>query len=276
MECVVRGVPFQYEEYGAGRPLLMLHGWPGDHRMMVPHLEPLFERRQGWRRLYPDLPGMGRTPGPEWISTQDDMLRITLDFLEAVAPAERFAVLGASYGGYLARGVLHERAPRMDGVLLWVPAVRPDVPPDELPAHQVLAGDPDIADLVQPDEGLWLKVSVVQTRETLAAFRATIKPALAAADMAFLERVERHFAFSFDVDALPEPFPAPVTILAGRQDTLCGYRDAVGLLNAFPRGTLAVLDRAGHGLAEEQAAVFRALVSDWLDRVEEYANHRTA
>ena len=30
------------------------------------------------------------------------------------------------------------------------------------------------------------------------------------------------------------------------------------------------MDLAGHGLAEEQQTLFRVLVSEWLDRVEEY------
>ena len=43
------------------------------------------------------------------------------------------------------------------------------------------------------------------------------------------------------------------------------------LLDECPRGTLAVLDRAGHGVSIEQQTLFRALASEWLDRVEEYA-----
>lgn len=87
--------------------------------------------------------------------------------------------------------------------------------------------------------------------------------------------LEANYAFSFDVDALPEePFPAPTLIVTGRQDSLCGYRSAWDLLDNFPRATFAVLDRAGHGLSAEQKMLFRALVGEWLDRVEEYAAGR--
>ena len=70
MECVVRGIPIRYEARGTGRPMLMLHGWPGFAGFMIHHLEPIFERRAGWRRLYPNLPGMGGTPGADWITGQ--------------------------------------------------------------------------------------------------------------------------------------------------------------------------------------------------------------
>jgi hypothetical protein len=77
--------------------------------------------------------------------------------------------------------------------------------------------------------------------------------------------------FSFDVDILPTPFAAPTLFLTGRQDNWCGYQDAYRLLDNYPRASFSVLDRAGHALPVEQKTLFRALVNEWLDRVEEYA-----
>jgi hypothetical protein len=57
---------------------------------------------------------------------------------------------------------------------------------------------------------------------------------------------------------------------------LCGYTETWDLLENFPRATFAVLDRAGHGLALEQKGLFRALVGEWLDRVDEYATGAAA
>lgn len=274
MECTVRGVPVHYEEYGTGRPLLMLHGWPGFHGFMTHHLEPLFAQRPGWRRLYPDLPGMGETPGADWITSQDQMLEVALGFIDALAPGERFTLAGASYGGYLGRGVIRARRAQMDGAMLWTPLVELDPARRDLPPHQVFQRDPDLLATLAPDETLWTQVSVVQTPAMLAEFRAAVKPGFQAADHDFLGRVRKNYAFSFDVDALPEPFPAPALILAGRQDAMCGYREAWKLVDNLPRGTFAVLDRAGHGLAGEQRTLFRALVGEWLDRVEEYIAQR--
>jgi hypothetical protein len=42
------------------------------------------------------------------------------------------------------------------------------------------------------------------------------------------------------------------------------------LLDNYPRGTFAVLDRAGHGLGGEQKGLFEALTQEWLMHVEEY------
>jgi pimeloyl-ACP methyl ester carboxylesterase len=77
-------------------------------------------------------------------------------------------------------------------------------------------------------------------------------------------------SFSFDPDVLPELCPAPALFLIGRQDHWTGYKDMWKVLDNFPRGTFAVLDNAGHMVSYEQLPLAVALMSEWLDRVEEY------
>lgn len=92
-----------------------------------------------------------------------------------------------------------------------------------------------------------------------------------AGDPDFLDRLQAdpdNYALSIDVDSLPHPFIKPTLIITGRQDSNVGYRDAWSLLENFPRASFAVLDRAGHYL-EEKDDVNRALVEEWLLRVEE-------
>ncbi|MDQ6694164.1 MAG: alpha/beta hydrolase [Chloroflexota bacterium] len=271
MEAKVRGIPLHYEEVGEGRPLLMLHGWQADHRHMLHDMEPLFAHRAGWRRLYPDLPGMGKTPGAAWITSQDHMLEVALGFLNAVAPDTRFAVAGVSLGGYLARGIVRQRPAQVEGVMLCVPVVAGASGKIDRPQHQVLAHDPGFVSALEADEEWLLDMMVVQSPAVLAEFRQTYKPAIDAADQDLVGRVEANYNFSFDVDNLPEPCAAPTLIVSGRQDSNCGYRGAWSLLENFPRATFAVLDRAGHALPMEQKVLYHALVSEWLDRVEEYS-----
>jgi pimeloyl-ACP methyl ester carboxylesterase len=271
MQLNVRGIPLHYEESGEGRPVVLFSGWALDARFMAAHYEPIFERRHGWRRIYPDMPGTGQTPGAESIASQDDMLAVALDFLDAVAPGELPALVGASWGAYIALGIAYRRAARLSGLLLAVPVVHGDRSQRDLPAHKVLASDPKLVATLAPDETQWAEIAVVQSRASLTSFRETIKPALACADLPFLERVAERPGFSFAADRLPEPLFAPALILAGRQDSACGYRDAWPLLEGMPRATYVVLDRAGHDLEDVQATLFEALTAEWLDRVEEYS-----
>jgi pimeloyl-ACP methyl ester carboxylesterase len=268
MQIDVDGLTWHYESRGEGRPILVLHGWPSDHRNAMLPLEPVFEGRTGWQRIYPDLPGMGRTAGPEWISDQAGLLDATLRFMDAVAPNQRFATVGVSYGGFLALGVLHERPDRLEGLMLWSPML---VHPSKakVPDHHVFHHDPEVDGMLEEGEEAWLDISVVHTAETLAAFRTTVKPGLMVADRGFLRAGRlQEMTFPFDQLALPAPFGGPSLLLTGRQDSAVGYADLVSLHESFPRATLAVIDRAGHGVAEEQRSLFRALVGDWLDRME--------
>jgi pimeloyl-ACP methyl ester carboxylesterase len=131
--------------------------------------------------------------------------------------------------------------------------------------------DPALASELESDEKeAFLGIAVVQSQELLEMMRTDIFPALEVADHEFLSRLKENHAFSFDVDALAEPFAGPALFLMGRQDAVCGYRDAWEIVENYPRGTFVVLDRAGHCLGTEQRGLFHALGREWLDRVEEY------
>jgi pimeloyl-ACP methyl ester carboxylesterase len=274
MECKLENITVYYELFGEGRPIIMLHGWSIDHRHMVNDMEPLFRHHDGWKRVYPDLPGHGRTPGKDWITNQDMMLDVVVDFVDNVIPRQRFAVAGTSAGAYLARGLVYRRAALIDGLLLTVPLIVADDTKRTIPPQVVLVEDPGLTSELEPDEAEILQLAVVQSRMVLEALRAGPPSGGESGDQEFQAKIRENpenYAFSFDVDRLPEPFGAPTLIVAGRQDFVVGYRDAWGILENYPRGTFVVLDRSGHLLRIEQEDLFCALANEWLNRVEEYA-----
>ena len=113
-------------------------------------------------------------------------------------------------------------------------------------------------------------MAVVQSQKVLDRFNADIIPAAKLFDPELGPKLRAKYAYSFEVDKLAEPFGGPTLILAGRQDGEGGYQDAWDILENYPRATFAVLDRAGHLLGIEQEGLFTTLVTEWLDRVEEY------
>jgi pimeloyl-ACP methyl ester carboxylesterase len=271
MKCELEKIAIHYETFGEGKPIIMLHGWPIDHRVLVSNLEPIFRNRDGWKRIYPDLPGMGKTPGMSWITHQDQMLELVLDFIDNVVPSQKFVVAGYSYGGYLARGVVLKRAAMMDGLLMIAPTILPDSTQKTLPPHVILVKNPTLISELEPDLAQAFQgFAVVQSRELLDSVISTGIPAREIADFKFLDKLAENFEFSFDVDTLPEPFGGPTLMIMGRQDSICGYHDAWNILENYLRGTFVILDRAGHGLMVEQKNLFTLLVNEWLDRVEEF------
>ena len=161
----------------------------------------------------------------------------------------------------------------MDGLALIAPLIVMERDKRTLPPHRTLVEDPALLDELQsPEDDAFLEMAVVQSQTLLDAFMTIYHPMAEDADEEFLSRLSENYAFSFNVDALLEPFTGPTLILAGRQDSVVGYRDTWAILENYPRGSFVVLDRAGHCLEIEQEGLFRALVNEWLDRVEESAS----
>jgi len=270
MNIEVQGIRIHYEVIGQGRPFVMLHGGGLDHRHMADELEPLFIKHPNWKRIYPDLPGHGSTPAPDWIESQEQVLEIVLDFIDAVIPNQNFALAGTSRGGYLARGVIHQRPAAVDGALLIVPAGAVAVASPDQP-HVTLVEDKSVLADLTSGETDHFELLVVQTRHALSKLRENYFPALALRDAGLRDRIVQHYDFPFDVNEPPQPFTKPVLIVTGAQDDVTGYRDAWKMMALFPHATFAVLDRAGHLLPLEQEGLLMALAEEWLKRVEHRA-----
>lgn len=255
----------------------MLHGGAPDRRSMIGCMEPILRRRKGWQRVYLDLPGMGKTPAEEWISNSDQMLDIVLDFIEAIIPNQKFVLAGASYGGYLARGIIYRMPQQVDGLLLICPVIVPDAERRVLPKHVTLVEAGTLPSTAYPEETKMFKsFAVVQTPKIWKRTLKEILSGVKIADTKFLSKLQaRGYPFTFDADALSIVFEKPTLILVGQQDSMVGHRDAWTILEKYPRATFAVLDRAGHNLQIEQTHLFNALVKEWLDRVEESENSNT-
>lgn len=228
-------------------------------------LEPVFTARPGYRRFYPDLPGMGASPAGA-VSSSDDMLAVLLEYLDGEIGADTpFVLIGESYGGYLARGIVASRPEQVLGLGLICPVgtelenAHRDVPP-----HQVLVSEPGLIEGLDPAEAEdFGSIAVVQTAAMLERYRADVAPGLAIADDDAMSRIRPNWALTTEA----EPYTRPTLILCGRQDSVTGYAEQYTLLPHYPRATYAVLDVAGHNLQLEQPALLQALVTEWLDRI---------
>ncbi|TEU16112.1 MAG: alpha/beta hydrolase [Anaerolineales bacterium] len=271
MECQLKNISVYYEVHGEGYPLISLHGFSPDHRSMSGCLEPIFEHRSRWQRIYPDLPGMGKTPGKKWITNSDQMLDIVLEFIDQVIPGQRFVLAGDSYGCYLARGIIYRRPAVVDGLLLICPLIIPEHVKRSVPLHVTLVEDPALLSSLEPGEREEFEsFAVVQSESIWERTRDEVIAGVSIADEDFLSKLQAHgYPLPFDVDAASAPFEKPTLILVGRQDASVGYRDAWEIFENYPRGTFVVLDRAGHNLQIEQETLFNTLVNEWLDRIEE-------
>ena len=250
-----------YVEHGEGLPLLALHGAGVDHREVMACLEPTLAALTGYRRIYPDLPGMGRTPAPATIASADDVLEVLLTFLDAVIGDQPLLLAGHSAGGYYAQAIATRRPEQVVGLALLCPLL-PGI--HDVPEHEVVVGSGAIGNSEFRD------YFTVQTAETLQRYERYVEPAANLADQSALARIGERW----ELTARPQPGAAnrcPTLIVTGRQDSAVGYSRAWELLDQYPRATFAVLDAAGHALPHEQPELLRALVTEWLDRAAQSA-----
>jgi len=273
MICEIQGVPIYYEQYGEGKSVLFIHGWSIDHGLMSGCFEPVFSQLQGYRRIYLDLPGMGKTPSADWIKDSDDTLKLLIGFVNTVIGDKNFLLAGESYGGYLSMGLIHELGNRIDGVFLLCPSVDSFAivhKPENLPKRSIIYRSESL-DSIKDDADVkgFLDLAVIATPEIYEKFKKDILPGFKLHDKDFLSN---HYKGEYNPDmekALRTvTFDKPTCILTGRQDNAVGYSVAYKILDRFPRATFAVLDCAGHSLQIENEPTFAQLVKDWIWRVE--------
>ena len=258
MERRINGVAVHFVERGNGTPLVALHGAGVDHREIQAAVEAIVPD-SGYRRIYPDLPGMARSTA-DGLTGNDDVVKLLGNLIDDLTDGP-VLLLGHSYGAYLARGVAAQRPDALLGLALLCPVAERS---RNVPDHSVVRQDADAYDELEPEQRMGFdEYFVVRTPATARRYRDHVVPGTTLVDKVALEGI---FA-GWPVDVGSSIFSAPTLIVAGRRDSVVGYTDATDLLERYPRATLAVVDDAGHALMHERPELLAAFLGDWLDRV---------
>lgn len=230
---------------GAGRPVVIIHGWRLDSTVEQADLEPVFAVSPGWRRHYVDLPGMGQSeplgPGAT-LSDYVVALRATIEGLVGSGP---YAIAGTSAGALLAL-VAASADEGAAALMLRMPLVEPDVARRRVPT------------------GADANLSPHAAEHRAEKIRRLWAPAESRAHPAAVDLRNDPLRYNLDVPTVR--LTVPSLVLAGRQDTRVGWRDAARLLDPLPHATFCVIDDAEHEYPWASEPVFVTLVKDWLTR----------
>ncbi len=268
------GQQLYYEVHGTGVPLVMLHGYRVDHRIMTDCMEPLFDgpRALPFCRVYLDLPGMGESSAPSWLRNADDMLDILIACINEVVGFGPFAIASESYGGYLARGLARKLSSRILGILFIAPCIFPDRSKRTLPKFYVCTRQGMDSFQDHRDYDSFCSVMAVQTPATWTAYQKSIMSGIRQGNRPFLDSFATNgYQFSFQIDHLGMPYLFPTLFVTGRQDNVVGYADAFSILGDYSSGTFAVLEGAAHNVQVDQRKEFEQLASHWLAAVYDHA-----
>lgn len=265
-------IKIHYEVVGSGKPIIILHGLGCNLDLMKYSMEPIFNTLPNYKRIYVDLPGMGQSSSPVEFATSDKILEILIAFAQEIIN-ENFLLVGESYGGYLARGILAKIKDRVDGMMLLCPVAIPNHKNRKVPnTHVKFEDETYLKNLDGGERKSFSQYAVIANEETHERYKKEILSGIQQAHGRFISVLEENYSFTFDVDGVIKNnhFTKPVLFICGRQDNCVGYEDLWNLIEDYPRATFSVLDVAGHNLQIEQPELFNSLVYNWILRIEKY------
>lgn len=262
----LNGARYEARVGGAGRPLLLLHGFTGSAATWAPHLRAF---RSSHRTIAVDLLGHGRSDVPldprrHAVPAQAADLAALLGRLDAT-PAD---VVGYSMGARVALQLVLDHPVAVRRLVLESPSAGIADPAERARRR---ASDDELAARIERD-GVpafverWEALPIFASHATLppAARRRLRRQRLAndAAGLAASLRGAGQGAMEPLHERLGE-VRAPTLVVAGRLDQ-AGTERAAAVAGAIRDARLAIVDGAGHAPHLEQPAAFRRIVVSFL------------
>jgi proline-specific peptidase len=269
---------FVLERGNGPLPLFVLHGGPGlDHSMFGHHLDALTDV---CRLLFVDLRAQGRSapaPPETWTLGQ---LAADVEALAQTLELERYAVLGHSYGSFVAlqHAVDFTGRPAASIISSGVPAA------DYLAEVERQLARFEPVELREQVTSSWARERDARTQEDCRQlladqlpfhFRNPRDPRIddmraELEDMVFSPEVLRAAANEeyggIDVEERLGTVSHPVLVLAGRYDRTCSLAGAQAIADGVPDAELVVFEQSGHMTFVEEEDRYVAAVRDFLSR----------
>lgn len=262
MNC--SGTDIYYEVHGEGQVLLAIHGFGVDMNIMKSCLEPLFTEKERFKRIYIDLPGMGKTKNDEQVCSADDMLDVLMEFIDKVIGSETFCLVGESYGGYLSRGLIAKLgSSQIEKAAFICPVIFPEQTDRDLPQKNIMVADEVfLTGLSKENRIAFQQENVLLTERVYCRWQSDVKTGLDAGRQKILDTILKHYGFGSWYRETQ--YSGEVLWLFGKQDHVVGYRDVFLIENHYPYSTIVIINKAGHYLQYEQQEMFEFHMKNWL------------
>lgn len=252
---------WRYVERGQGPAVVLVHGFPLDHRIWSDQIEGLSSQ---FRVIAPDLKGFGQSHSIEPF-TIDSMADELAQFLKAV-DAVPCVLAGLSMGGYVGFSLARRYPEFLKGLIIVCSKAESDTPQAkegriamaELARSQ---GAKPVSDQMLPR---MLSASALKTRpelvQRLCGIMESCPPeTIANACLAMRGRADR-------TDDLPR-LKVPVQIILGEHDAIIPADMGKKMASACQRGECVLIPDAGHMAGLEAPAAVTAAIARFVDGI---------
>ncbi|WEV42624.1 alpha/beta hydrolase [Bifidobacterium sp. ESL0682] len=251
---------------GEGLPIIIAHGMGVDHRSLI-MLDDAFP--QGTQRIYIDLPGYGQTPALPGIGGLPELAEWLMNAVnELVGSNKRFALLGNSMGGALARDVLSREPKRVAGLALIATVVDPVMSHRHLAEHVISNANPDLTHNLPQDKVIdFVTMGVNQSFDAWRRYQRYILPGTKLCDRDANAKLSQRYWLDGDPEQRLGTYTGPTLIITGKEDQVVGHEDQKALLPHYPNAVYKVIDPAGHNIHIDQPEAVKTLLAEWSNKL---------
>ncbi len=259
----VGAVTLSVDIRGDGPALLLVHGFPLDRTIWMHQVATL----SGWRRIAPDLRGLGDADAPEGgysMATYADDLARLLDKLRIT----RAVVAGLSMGGYVAFEMLRRHRDRVAGLILCDTRAEADTP-------EAKRGREEMAELARAKgaaavaERMVPKLLGRTTRQAQPPLVQQVHQMVARAPVAGIVGALEAMRDRPDSTALLPSITVPTLVVVGQEDEVTPPASARAMASAIPGAAITTIAGAGHVSPLEAPTAVSRVMAEFLEAVRE-------
>lgn len=248
---------------GDGPALLFIHGFPLDRALWAHQVASL----AGWRRIAPDLRGLGTSEAPEsgysMAAYADDLVRL-LDRLEV----RRAVVAGLSMGGYVAFEMLRRHRERVAGLMLMDTRAEADGAEARATREQmiVLARTEGVRAVA---ERLLPRLVGRSTQQTQPHLVEQVREMMVRAPLPGVVGALGAMRDRADATPLLPEIAVPTLVVVGQEDEMTPPAVARALTDAIPSAAMTVIPGAGHLAPLEAPTAVTRVCAEFLEAMRE-------
>jgi pimeloyl-ACP methyl ester carboxylesterase len=260
----IRGISLNVKVIGHGYPLVLMHGGPGADLYTLMAFKPCSDQ---FTLVFYDHRCNGRSEGAELSSMTMENLIADADALRQALGFEKWAVLGHSFGGYVALEYALRYPQSLSHLLLVDTGAENSWAQENSPKVLAQRGfSPELVDLCRRYFN-----GKIEPKEVFPSLMKLSKAYNPYTNLSQLPQLlfwglqtklqpetfvysESHFLKGWTVKNRLGEIKVPTLVLAGRQDFIYPPEHQEELAAMIPNARLVLIDRAGHNPHDEQTA----------------------